>query len=57
MGYGKLSLDNRFKTSGTHGDFSIELPDVASSRVAAVYLASCTFANIFGSVINTNQLL
>ena len=58
MSYRQLFLDNRFKTSGTHGDFQIELPDVvATSRVAAVYLANSNFANLFGRVINTNNLL
>ena len=58
MAYRRLFLDSRFRNSGTHADFSIELPDdVMTSRTSSVYVASCSFANAFKAIMSSNQLL
>jgi hypothetical protein len=49
--YRKVFIDSRWRTSGTHGDFTIELPrDLATSRTASVHVASCSFSNTFSTI-------
>ena len=50
--YRKLFIDSRWRSSGDHSDFTIELPDdVDTTRTSSVYLASCSFANTFETVL------
>ena len=50
--YRKLFIDSRWRSSGSHNDFTIELPnDVDTTRTSSVYLASCSFANTFETVL------
>jgi hypothetical protein len=50
--YRKLFVDSRWRSSGDHNDFVIELPnDVDTTRTSSVYLASCSFANTFETVL------
>ncbi|HQU34852.1 MAG TPA: hypothetical protein PLB88_11085 [Thermoanaerobaculaceae bacterium] len=47
----KIFIDSRWRTTGTHADFSISLPvDVETSATATVYLASCSFSNTFQTI-------
>ena len=53
----KLFIDNPFKVDGTDSDFLIELPvDVDCTRTSSFFVASCSFANTFATVMNTNNL-
>ena len=53
----KLFIDSRFKVSGTDSDFLIELPvDVDCTRTSSFFVASCSFANTFATVMKTNNL-
>ena len=50
--YRKLFVDSRWRSSGNHNDFTIELPnDVDTTRTSSVYLASCSFSNTFETVL------
>ena len=50
--YRKLSVDSRWRVSSDHSDFVIELPDDCdTTRTSSVYLASCSFANTFETVL------
>ena len=50
--YRKLFIDSRWRSSGEHNDFTIELTDdVDTTRTTSVYLASCSFANTFETVL------
>jgi hypothetical protein len=50
--YRKLFVDSRWRSSGDHNDFTIELPnDVDTTRTSSVYLASCSFSNTFETVL------
>jgi hypothetical protein len=50
--YTKVFIDSRWRSSGTHADFTIELPrDIDTSRTASVYVASCSFSNTFETII------
>ena len=54
----KLFIDSRFKVSGTDVDFLIELPaDVDCTRTSSFFVASCSFANTFGTVTVANNKL
>ena len=57
--YRKLFVDSRWRTSGSHNDFTIELPnDVDTTRTSSVYLASCSFSNTFETILpNVNDTL
>ena len=57
--YRKLFVDSRWRSSGSHNDFTIELPnDVDTTRTSSVYLASCSFSNTFETVLpNVNDRL
>ena len=51
--YRKLFVDSRWRSSGGHNDFTIELPnDVDTTRTSSVYLASCSFSNTFETVLS-----
>ena len=53
----KLFLDSRFKVSGTDSDFLIELPvDVDCTRTSSFFVASCSFANTFATIMQSNNL-
>ena len=53
----KLFIDSRFKVAGTDSDFLIELPvDVDCSRTSSFFVASCSFANTFSTVMQSNNL-
>ena len=50
--YRKLFIDSRWRTSSDNNDFTIELPDyVDTTRTTSVYLASCSLANTFETVL------
>ena len=50
--YKKIFIESRWRTSGDNNDFTIELPDdVDTTRTTSVYLASCSFANTFETVL------
>ena len=52
----KLFIDSRFKVAGTDSDFLIELPvDVDCSRTSSFFVASCSFANTFSTVMQSNN--
>ena len=54
----KLFLDSRFKISGTDSDFTIELPqDVQCTRTSSFFVASCSFANTYGTITDFNNKL
>ena len=57
--YRKLFVDSRWRSSGSHNDFTIELPnDVDTTRTSSVYLASCSFSNTFETILpNVNDKL
>ena len=57
--YRQLFVDSRWRSSGSHNDFTIELPnDVDTTRTSSVYLASCSFSNTFETVLpNVNDKL
>ena len=47
----KIFIDSRWRTTGNHNDFQIELPnDIATTATTTVYLASCSFSNTFQTV-------
>ena len=51
MSFRKIFIDSRWRTTGNHNDFQIELPnDVATTATTTVYLASCSFSNTFQTV-------
>jgi hypothetical protein len=48
----KVFVDSRYRISGSHADFEIELPrDVSTTRTSSVYLASCSFRNTFETIL------
>ena len=50
--YKKIFIDSRWRTSGDNNDFTIELTDdVDTTRTTSVYLASCSFANTFETIL------
>ena len=50
--YRKLFIDSRWRSSGEHNDFTIELTDdVDTTRTSSVYLASCSFSNTVQTVL------
>ena len=50
--YRKLFIDSRWRSAGSHNDFTVELPnDVDTTRTSSVYLASCSFSNTFETVL------
>ena len=52
----KLFLDSRFKISGTDSDFTLELPqDVQCARTSSFFVASCSFANTYGTITDFNN--
>ena len=52
----KLFLDSRFKISGTDSDFTLELPqDVQCTRTSSFFVASCSFANTYGTITDFNN--
>ena len=52
----KLFLDSRFKISGADSDFTLELPqDVQCTRTSSFFVASCSFANTFGTITPANN--
>ena len=57
--YRKLFVDPRWRSSGSHNDFTIELPnDVDTTKTSSVYPASCSFSNTFETVLpNVNDRL
>ena len=53
----KLFIDSRYKVSGTHADFLVELPtDVDCTRTSSFYVASCSFANTYQTVTPYNNV-
>ena len=54
----KLFLDSRFKIRGTDADFTLELPqDVHCTRTSSFFVASCSFANAYGTITEFNNKL
>ena len=49
----KIFINSRWRNSGGHNDFSIELPsDVDTTRTTSVYVASCSFSNTFETILS-----
>jgi hypothetical protein len=58
----KIFIDSRLRSAGTHGNFTIELPeDVDTSHTSSVFVSSLSFSNTFPTVMrgvnNTIYLL
>ena len=49
--YRKAFIDSRWRTSGEHNNFTIELPqDVDTTATSSVYVASVSFSNTFETI-------
>ena len=51
MRFRKVFIDSRWRSSGAHNDFTVELPqDVDTTATASVYVASLSFSNTLETV-------
>ena len=54
----KLFLDSRFKIRGADAEFTLDLPqDVQCTRTSSFFVASCSFANTYGTITEFNNKL
>ena len=56
--YRKVFIDSRWRISGTHNTFQIELPrDIETTATSTVYVASCSFSTAFDTITSADDRL